>query len=100
MEKRINILIKLAEEREKSKQHFEKHQQIVKSWFDQASVSNTYLQVGDLVLKWDKSHEDKGEHAKFQRLRLGPFIIVEKWVQVLFDFKLWKVSPKPFQLMG
>ena len=61
-------MINLEEDREKAKQHFEKHQQIVKSWFDQASVSNRYLQVGDLVLKWDKAHEDKGEHTKFQCL--------------------------------
>ena len=40
MEKRINTLLKLEEEREKSKQHFTKHQQIVKSWFDQSFSSN------------------------------------------------------------
>ena len=34
IEKRINTLRKLEEEREKSKQHFTKHQQIVKSCFD------------------------------------------------------------------
>ena len=62
MEKRINTLIKLEKEREKSKQHFTKHQQIVKSWFDQSFSSNQEFQVGDLVLKWDKVHEDKGDH--------------------------------------
>ena len=40
MEKRINTLLKLEEEREKSKQQFTKHQQIVKSWFDQSLSSN------------------------------------------------------------
>ena len=49
MEKRINTLLKLEEEREKSKQHFTKHQQIVKSWFDQSFSSNQEFQVGDLV---------------------------------------------------
>ena len=29
------------------------------------------------MLKWDKAHEDKGEHAKFQQLWLGPFVIKE-----------------------
>ena len=40
MEKMINTLLKLEEERDRSKQHFAKHQQIVKSWFDQSSRSN------------------------------------------------------------
>ena len=40
IEKRINTLLKLEEHRDKAKQHFLKHQQIVKSWFDQSSSSN------------------------------------------------------------
>ena len=78
MQNIINTLIKLEEDREKAKQHFEKHQQILKYWFYQASISNRDLQVGDLVLKWDKAYEDKGEHTKFQRLWRGPYIIAEK----------------------
>ena len=78
MEKRINTLIKHEEERDRSKQHFIKHQQIVKSWFDQSSSSNREFQVGDLVLKWDKVHEEKGHHTKFQKLWLVPFVIAEK----------------------
>ena len=78
MKKRINTLKKLEEERDKSKQHFIKHQQIVKSWFDQSSSSNREIQVGDLVLKWDKSHEDKGDHTKFHKLWLCPFVIAKK----------------------
>ena len=35
------------------------------------------FQMGDLVLKWDKAHEDKGKHTKFQKMWLGPFHIVE-----------------------
>ena len=50
----------------------------MKTSFDRISISNKDLQVGDLVLKWDKSHEDKGEHTKFQCLWLGPFVISEK----------------------
>jgi hypothetical protein len=30
-------------------------------------------------LKWDKPHEGKGEHTKFQNLWLGPFLIAG-WV--------------------
>ena len=89
MEKMINTLLKLEEERDRSKQHFTKHQQIVKSSFDQSSGSNREFQVGDLVLKWDKVHEEKGDHTKFQKLWLGPFVITEKicpstfWLQTL-----------------
>jgi hypothetical protein len=42
-----------------------------------------------LVLKWDKSHEDKGKHSKFQQLWLGSFMIKENigqgtyWLQIL-----------------
>ena len=50
----------------------------MKTSFDRISISNKDLQVGDLVLKWDKSHEDKGEHTKFQHLWLGPFVISKK----------------------
>lgn len=36
------------------------------------------FQIRDLVLKWDKQHEEKGSHTKFQRLWLRIFQIVEK----------------------
>ena len=62
------MLLKLEEERENAKRHFMKHQQIVKSLFYHGLFSNRELQVDDLVLKWGKAHEDKGEHTKFQRL--------------------------------
>lgn len=35
------------------------------------------FQMGDLVLKWDNAHEEKGKHTKFQRMWLSPFQIVE-----------------------
>jgi len=35
-------------------------------------------EIGDLVLKWDKSNEEKGKHTKFQKSWLGPFEIIEK----------------------
>ena len=28
-------------------------------------------------MKWDKAHEEKGKHTKFQKMWLGPFQIVE-----------------------
>ena len=63
---------------DKTKSKFETHKKIVKHWFDKKYVSEKEFQVGDLVLKWDKPHEDKGKHSKFQKLWLGPYLIEEK----------------------
>ena len=78
MEHRINTLLKLEEDRESARKKFDKHQHTVKFWFDHRKLVSWDLEVGDLVLKWDKEHEDKGKHMKFQFLWLGPFIITEK----------------------
>ena len=78
MEQRINALLKLEEDRESARKKFDKHQQTVKRWFDHRKSASRDLEVGDLVLTWDKEHEDKGKHTKFQCLCLGPFIITEK----------------------
>ena len=75
---RHDQILKLEEDREKAKITHAKHQQIIKKSFDSASSSSKQLQVGDLVLKWDKAHEDKGKHTKFQKMWLGPFQISEK----------------------
>jgi hypothetical protein len=75
---RHDQILKLEEEREKARIIHAKHQQIIKSSFDTTSTSSKQLQVGDLVLKWDKAHEDKGKHTKFQKMWLGPFQINEK----------------------
>ena len=78
LENWINALLKLEEVRTQAKHKLDQHQQIVKSYFDTSSSSNRNFDVGDLVLKWDKSHKGKGEHAKFQNLWLRPFVIFEK----------------------
>jgi hypothetical protein len=78
LENQINALLKLEEVRTQAKQKLDQHQQIVKIRFDLNSSSDRNFDVGDLVLKWDKSHEGKGEHTKFQNLWLRPFVISEK----------------------
>ena len=78
LENWINTLLKLEEVRMREKNKLDQHQQIVKSWFDTSLFSERNFNVGDLVLKWDKAHENKGEHTKFQNLWLGPFVISEK----------------------
>eukprot|EP00253_Pinus_taeda_P022331 PITA_22331 len=70
---RHDQILKLEEEREKAKISHAKHQHIIQLSFDSTSSSSKQLQVGDLVLKWDKAHEDKGKHTKFQKMWLGPF---------------------------
>lgn len=52
-------------------------QGLVKSSFDSNIMTRKDFQVGDLVLKCDKAHEEKGKHTKFQRMWLGHFQIVE-----------------------
>lgn len=62
----------------KTKEKFAIHQARIKRWFEKKSVGSREFDVGDLVLKWDRAHKDKGKHTKFQALWIGPFQIIEK----------------------
>jgi len=63
--------------------------------------------VGDLVLKWDKYYEDKGEDIKFEKLWCGPFIISKKlgpscwsWSLIIFLIKrYYKVTHLTVEIM-
>lgn len=66
-------ILKLEEQQEKAKITHAHHQALVKASSDSNMVSRKDFQIGDLVLKWDKAHEEKGKHTKFQRMWLGPF---------------------------
>ena len=70
-------MLKLEEDRDKSKNKFYRHQQLVKKWFDKRYYSDKDFSVGDLVLRWDKQHKDNKEYTKFQWIWLGPFIVTE-----------------------
>lgn len=70
---RFDQILKLEEEGEKAKITHVEHQQVIKYSFDASSTGSETLQIGDLILKWDKAHEDKGKHTKFQKMWLGPF---------------------------
>jgi hypothetical protein len=93
-------LLKLEEVRTQAKKKLDQHQQIVKSWFDSNSSSDRNFDVGDLVLKWDKSHEGKGEHTKFQNLWLGPFVISEKLGPNSFCLHNLEGQPDTFPVNG
>ena len=73
LQTQIDTLLKLKEERNKSKEKIHIHKQRIKRWFDKHVVGHKYFQVGDLVLKWDKASEARGKHSKFQKLCLGPY---------------------------
>jgi hypothetical protein len=100
LENRINALLKLEEVRTQAKKKLDQHQQIVKIWFDSNSSSDRNFDVGDLVLKWDKSHEGKGEHTKFQNLWLGPFVISEKLGPSSFRLHNLEGQPDTFPVNG
>lgn len=75
---RIDALHKIQEERMKEKEKFTLHQNRIKRWFDNKSTGKANFDVGDLVLKWDKPHEDKGKRTKFQSMWIGSYIVHEK----------------------
>ena len=60
------------------KEKFTLHHNCTKRWFNKKSTGNANFNVGDLVLKWDKTHEDKGKHTIFQSLWIGLYIVQEK----------------------
>jgi hypothetical protein len=70
--------MKLEEVRAQAKSKLDQHQKLVKILFDSNSASDRNFEGGDLVLKWEKPHEGKGEHTKFQNLWLGPFLIAKR----------------------
>ena len=45
----------------------QKYQDSVKQVFDRRAKADSFS-LGDLVLKWDARHEDKGKHGKFDEL--------------------------------
>ena len=73
LQAQINTLLKLEESRQESKHIFNQHQGIVKIWFDKRKSGKGSFEVGDLVLKWDYPHDEKGKHTKFQHLWVGPY---------------------------
>lgn len=48
---------------------------VSRGWFDKKSAGENELSVGDLVLKWDKAHKDKGKYTKFQSLWFKPYTV-------------------------
>lgn len=86
----------LEEKRDQALEKFTKHQAMVKRWFDRMARIKDF-RISNLVLCWDKAHEKKGDHDKFDNLWMGPFQIYE----ILRDnaFKLRTLMGKEVSLL-
>ena len=62
----------------------------MKRWLDKHKAGNKEFEVGDLVLNWDHSHDEKGKHTKFQQLWVGP---------QLTSCKIYRGGKRTYQLM-
>ena len=91
----LTQLLHLEEKRDEALENFAKHQGVVKRWFDKMEKVKEFW-ILDLVLRWDKAHEKKGGHDKFDNLWKGPYQIFE----ILGDnaFKLKTLIGKEVQL--
>ena len=63
---RIYNLLKAEKSRSRAKERFKHQREVVKRWFDKHKAGKKGFEVGDLVLKWDHPHDEKGKHTKFQ----------------------------------
>ena len=61
----IYNLLKSEESRSKAKETFKHQQEVVKRWFDKNKAGKREFEVGDLVLKWDHPHDEKGNTRSF-----------------------------------
>lgn len=69
---RLSQLLHLEEKRDQALDNFAKHQGVVKRWFDKQAKVKCF-RIFDLVLYWDKAHEKRGDHDKFDKLWMGPY---------------------------
>ena len=72
MQRRINQIIELEEQRNKDYDKVQIQQEKMKNSFDRR-VKEEQFQINDLVLKWDAPKEDK--HGKFDHMWVGPYVI-------------------------
>jgi len=100
IQQRIDTLLMLEEERQKAKSKFLAHQQIVKRWFDKHKAKEKNFEVGNVVLKWDRENEPKGQHSKFQNLWLGPFLVAEKIGAGTYQLQNLKGEPDTLPVNG
>ena len=71
----------------------------MKRWFDKHKAGNKEFEVGDLVLKWDHPHDEKGKHTKFQQLWVGLFKLHPSLAPQLTSYKIYRGGKRTYQLM-
>ena len=76
MPNRINQIIELDENRRKALDHSIRNQDKIKRTFDKSSRPRP-LEIGDIVLLWDKRKEKPTKHKKFDSVWMGPYIIYD-----------------------
>ncbi len=76
------------------------YQNHIKRWFNRKYVRVKRFDVGDLVLKWDKPHEEKSKQTKFQPLWMGPFRVEEKLDHNAFKIKYLNERIDPLLVNG
>ncbi len=67
---------KLEEEHKKLVDHITEHQKCMKTFFSKKARTRKFME-GYLVMLWDKRHEPKGMHHKFESFWKGPFKIMQ-----------------------
>eukprot|EP00253_Pinus_taeda_P008783 PITA_08783 len=92
---RIDQIVELDEARRTAFDAICKNQSNIKKSFDKNSRSSS-LQVGDMVLLWDRKNEKPGKHKKFDSLWLGPYIIRD--IAGPNSFHLSRLDGEPFDL--
>ena len=76
LQRRINQLVEVQQIRDQVADRASIFQDRVKNIFDRKANPDDFQQ-GDLVLKWDARHEDKGKRGKFDHLWKGSYLIAE-----------------------
>eukprot|EP00253_Pinus_taeda_P017139 PITA_17139 len=95
IQNRIDQIVELDEARRTAFEPICKNQSNIKKSFDKCSRSRS-LQVGDMVLLWDRKNEKPGKHKKFDSLWLGPYII--KDIAGPNSFYLSRLDGEPLDL--
>ena len=75
-QRRNHQIVEVQQLRDKVLCQHQAYQDKIKAAFEHHAKARD-IQVGDFVLNWDASQEDKGKHGKFDNLWLGPFIVTQ-----------------------
>ena len=76
LHRRINQLVEVQHIRDQVVDNDQAFQDKVKKIFDKKAKPDDFEQ-GEMLLKWDARHEDKGKHGKFEHLSKVPYQIAK-----------------------